>query len=156
MDKKGYSRNRVEVLATCGIFAAYFEGGMKEERGKMNKQLMVWTVCLGLIGGLSAFAEKAPPKDLVIKACQKRKPPVALPHDLHAKKAKIACKTCHHKGKMEQKCSAAECHAGKANSKRSGCAEMSLKKNPFHISCRGCHQKMKKGPNKCQLCHVKK
>jgi len=122
----------------------------------MKNQFIIWILCLGLIGGLSAFAKKAPPKNMVIKACQKRKPPVALPHELHAKKAKIPCKQCHHKGKIEQGCSSADCHAGKANAKRPGCAEMSLKKNVFHLSCRGCHKEMKKGPTRCNQCHVKK
>ncbi len=75
----------------------------------MKKQLLIWTLSLGLIGGLTASAEKAPPKkkappqNIVLKACQKRKPPVAFPHDVHAKKAKLACKKCHHKGKPDKK-----------------------------------------------------
>ncbi len=33
---------------------------------------------------------------------------------------------------------------------------MSLKKNPFHLSCRVCHKEMKQGPTKCKQCHRKK
>ena len=48
-----------------------------------------------------------------------------------------------------------KCHAGKRKGKKPGCAEMSMKKNPFHITCAGCHKKLKKGPTKCKACHKK-
>jgi hypothetical protein len=120
----------------------------------MRAHLVVWIVVLGLVGGLSVFAAKAPPKQVVIKGCQKTKPPVALPHEAHVKKLKIACKTCHHKPDS-QTCSTAKCHAGKAEGKRPGCAEASLSKNAYHLSCIGCHKKGNKGPKGCGECHKK-
>ena len=63
----------------------------------MKKHLIVWLVALGMVAGYAAIAAKPGPKDVTIKACQKTKPPVAFPHEAHAKKQKIACKTCHHK-----------------------------------------------------------
>jgi len=121
----------------------------------MRIHLITWTLVLGLTGGISALAAKAPPKEVVIKACQKVKPPVAFPHETHVKKAKIACKTCHHKGEAGQACSAAGCHAGKAEGKRPGCAEMSPSKNPYHIGCVKCHKEKAKGPKACNECHKK-
>ncbi len=121
----------------------------------MRKHLIVWLVALGMIAGASAIAaKKAAPKDVTIKACQKTKPPVAFPHEAHAKKGKIACKTCHHKGD-EKACSSAGCHAGKAEGKRPGCAETSMTKNPYHVQCVNCHKKENKGPKACAQCHKK-
>jgi hypothetical protein len=121
----------------------------------VRNHLVVWTIVLGLAAGFSVMAaKKAAPKQIVIKECQKAKPPVAFPHETHTKKAKVACKTCHHKG-QDQTCGAAKCHAGKAEGKRPGCAEMSPSKNPYHISCIGCHKKQNKGPKGCGDCHKK-
>ena len=121
-----------------------------------------WALIAGvaLAGGLALRAEaKDPPKVVVIKGCQKTKPPVTFPHELHVKKNKIECKTCHHK-EADTPCSSSKCHAsngGKAEGKRPGCAEMSPLKNPFHIRCVGCHkQKISqspKAPTKCVECH---
>ena len=33
--------------------------------------------------------------------------------------------------------------------------QMSLKKNPFHINCVGCHKEQGAGPAKCDECHPK-
>jgi len=120
----------------------------------MRNHLIVWTIVISLTAGFSVMAAKAPPKTVTIKGCQKTKPPVTFNHDAHVKKGKLACKTCHHTGKNES-CSAAKCHAGKAEGKKPGCAEMSMTKNPFHITCAGCHKKMSKGPKGCAECHKK-
>ncbi len=120
----------------------------------MRVHVLVWIAVLGLVGGVTAIAAKAP-KETVIKACQKTKPPVAFPHQDHVTKNKIKCKTCHHTGKNDVACSSADCHAGKAAGKKPGCAEMSLTKNPFHITCINCHKKENKGPKACAQCHKK-
>ena len=122
----------------------------------MRIHLLVWTLILGLGAGLSVVSAvaKDAPKKLVIKDCQKSKPPVAFPHEEHVKKNKIACKTCHHK-EPGKACGAAGCHAGKAEGKRPGCQEMNPSKNPFHITCIGCHKKQNKGPKACAECHKK-
>lgn len=120
----------------------------------MTKRLIHLVLIVGMaaLGGTLALA-KDPPKKTVIKACAKKQPGVAFDHEAHTKKQKIECKTCHHTGKNES-CSTAKCHAGKAEGKRPGCEEMSLTKNPFHVTCIGCHKKGE-GPKKCKECHKK-
>ena len=122
----------------------------------VRAHIVVWSIVIGLTAGISSLAAQKPPKQTVIKDCAKKQGPVAFPHELHVKQAKVACKSCHHTGKFDQKCSAAGCHAGKAEGKRPGCAELSLKKNPFHINCINCHKEKKAGPVKCAECHQKK
>ena len=122
----------------------------------MRLRVLVWAVVVGLLGGMAAIAAKAP-KEVVIKDCQKTKPPVAFPHEAHVKRLKSDCKTCHHKEptKPQKACGTAGCHAGKAEGKKPGCAEMAATKNPFHIRCIGCHKKETKGPTTCAQCHKK-
>ncbi|HEX9204869.1 MAG TPA: cytochrome c3 family protein [Candidatus Deferrimicrobiaceae bacterium] len=94
----------------------------------------------------TAFA--APPDKVVIKEIQKQKAPVTFTHKAHGEKVK-ACADCHHADKAgaEQKC--AKCHGDKTDGKK-----LSLKE-AFHTQCKGCHQKEKKGPTKCDDCHKK-
>jgi hypothetical protein len=120
----------------------------------MRTHVLCFLLLLGLAFAPAPLSAKDPPKQVMIKACQKSKPPVTMSHEEHTKKAKIECKTCHHKGEGKT-CSEAKCHQGKAEGKRPGCAEMSLTKNPFHISCIGCHKKENKGPKTCAKCHKK-
>ncbi len=96
----------------------------------------------------AGLALAAPPEKMVIKEIQKSKAPVAYNHKAHGEKVK-ACKECHHKDEAgkEQKCSA--CHKAKADGKK---IEL---KEAFHKQCKGCHQKAKKGPTKCDECHKK-
>ena len=121
----------------------------------MKRNFILGFVVVGLAGGFSAWAAKSPPKTLPIKECQKSKPSVTFPHALHLKKVKAACQVCHHKGKPDQLCGRAGCHANQAAGKRPGCAEMSLSKNPFHIMCIKCHKEEGKGPKTCAQCHKK-
>ncbi len=120
------------------------------------KRLLSYIVplCIVVAAGTLAVA-KDPPKKVTLDKCKKKKSAVEFDHEMHVKKNKIACKKCHHTGKNVA-CSTAKCHAGKADGKKPGCAEMSLKKNPYHIRCVGCHKKGlngKKGPRKCKDCH---
>lgn len=124
----------------------------------MSHRILALTLALGLaVGTSAAVSAKAPPKTVTIKACQKKKPPVAFPHDKHVSQ-KIDCKSCHHKDKDPKKsatgCSTAGCHAGKAEGKRPGCEEMGSK-NPFHGKCISCHKEKGKGPKGCADCHKK-
>jgi hypothetical protein len=121
----------------------------------MHRTLLAGIITFGLIGAVAVLEAKPPPKTIVLDSCQKKKPAVTFPHQQHMKDLKIKCKECHHKGKPGTSCSAAKCHAGKAEGDKPGCAEMSLKKNPFHINCVGCHKKKKKGPKTCNACHKK-
>jgi len=90
----------------------------------------------------------APPEKIVLKEIKKTKAVVAFGHKTHGEKV-TKCAECHHKdaaGK-EQKCS--KCHGDKTEGKK-----VSLKE-AFHTQCKGCHQKEKKGPVKCDDCHKK-
>lgn len=98
------------------------------------------------------------PEKIVIKRCAKKKKPVTFPHGKHVKKNKIACKKCHHKNKPGTACASGSCHPMKAKGKVPGCQEMSIKKNPFHILCLGCHKtdaraRKAKAPRTCKDCH---
>lgn len=113
-------------------------------------------ITFGILGMVSGLVAKAPPKKVVIKSCQKKRPPVAFDHEKHSKKLKIECKACHHAVKAKdkyQKC--ITCHAGKKKGKKPGCSEMSMKKNPYHLNCAGCHKDKNKGPKTCKGCHKK-
>jgi hypothetical protein len=102
-------------------------------------------VAMGLAFG-TAFA--APPDKTVIREIQKVKSPVPFGHKAHGEMIK-SCASCHHAdppGK-EQKC--ANCHGEKTDGKK-----VSLKE-AYHTQCKGCHQKVKKGPTKCNDCHKK-
>lgn len=116
----------------------------------MSKRFICVVVLLGFVGATSAVIAGNQPTKIVIDKCKKKKSGVAFDHTQHSKKLKIACKSCHHKGKNK---SCFSCHKGKAKGKVLGCAEMSMKKNPYHVKCAGCHKKMKKGPRKCKQCH---
>jgi len=93
----------------------------------------------------------AAPEKIVIKELQKTKPPVVFAHKAHGDKV-ASCQACHHKDEAgkEQRCSAASCHGAKPQGKK---PEL---KEAFHKQCKGCHQKEKKGPVKCDECHKKK
>lgn len=108
-------------------------------------------ICLSLVVAVvfafgTAFA--APPEKITLKEIKKSKSAVTFNHKAHGEKAKD-CATCHHKDKAgaEQKCS--KCHGDKTEGKK-----LTLKES-FHTQCKGCHQKEKKGPVKCDDCHKK-
>jgi FKBP-type peptidyl-prolyl cis-trans isomerase 2 len=108
-------------------------------------------ICLSLVVAVvfafgTAFA--APPEKVSLKEIKKTKAAVAYNHKLHGEKVK-ECTACHHKDAAgaEQKCS--KCHGDKTDGKK-----LSLKES-FHTQCKGCHQKEKKGPVKCDDCHKK-
>jgi len=85
------------------------------------------------------------PDTITIKDVQKSKPPVVFPHKEHTEHMK--CADCHHKDKGGQERSCAVCH--KAEKK----GETPSFKDAMHTKCKGCHQKMGKGPTKCNDCH---
>ncbi len=124
----------------------------------MTRVIFTAIITLALVGLVADLGAKPQPKEVTLDKCKKKKSAVVFPHADHAKKRKVPCKKCHHTKKNES-CSKAGCHAGKARKdaktgkKIPGCAEMSMKKNPFHILCAGCHKEKKQGPRKCKECH---
>ena len=109
------------------------------------RKVAFWTALVVAVVFASGTGFAAPPdKPLVLKA-EKAKGPVTFDHAKHGKD----CAVCHHKdaaGK-EQRCD--KCHGAKTEGKK-----VSLKE-AFHTQCKGCHQKEKKGPVKCDECHKK-
>jgi len=109
------------------------------------RKVAIWTALVVAVIFAAGTAIGAPPdKPIVLKAA-KAKGPVTFDHAKHGKD----CAVCHHKdapGK-EQKCD--KCHGAATDGKK-----LSLKE-AFHTQCKGCHQKEKKGPVKCDECHKK-
>ena len=118
----------------------------------MGRRLLAVLITLGIMSMVTGLAAKPPPKQVTIDKFKKKKSAVAFNHEAHSKKLKIKCVTCHHT-KKQISCSTDKCHGAKAEGKKPGGGEMSMKKNPFHISCVDCHKKEKKGPAKCKECH---
>lgn len=126
----------------------------------MKKILYVMgVVAFALLAGIALAAPHHGPDDVVIDAAQSKKGPVAFPHAKHAEMVE-SCDTCHHTNKgltaqtdAEVKaCSA--CHLDPEGDVP-GMREMSMKKNPFHVTCVDCHKTEAKGPTKCDDCHKK-
>ena len=131
----------------------------------MRKLFLMTIIVLSVVAALVAFAEV--PEDMVLDACADTKAPVAFPHKAHFEFA--ACVDCHHTsegltaetvGDMEvPTCSS--CHLEPEDAETPSCKEKSTKKNPFHISCIGCHKEYIKenpestAPKKCAACHPK-
>jgi len=85
-----------------------------------------------------------------------KRPPVAFRHDQHNELAQIdECNECHHvyeggeliedESSEDQSCS--DCH----DLKDSGRQPALMK--AYHLNCKGCHMKQKKGPVMCGECH---
>jgi hypothetical protein len=108
------------------------------------------------------------PTNITLEGCGTKQPPVDFDHAQHAEKTK--CATCHHTQaeltaeSAEDVATCVSCHKDPEDAKTPSCAEMSPKKNPYHIKCMGCHKdEVKKdaslkgkAPTTCKQCHVKK
>ena len=117
----------------------------------------------GLVATLFAVGAMAgePPESTTIDDCVDKKAAVEFPHAAHYEVTE--CTTCHHTdegltadsvGGMDvQVCGA--CHTTPEEATTPECSQMSLKKNPFHITCVGCHKENEAGPAKCDECHPK-
>jgi hypothetical protein len=116
---------------------------------------------LAIVIATSLYAHN--PETLIIKAAQKKQPPVTFPHSQHSMKLVKSCDVCHHtqKGLTAEHATATNvikctvCHLDPKKPGMPGMREMSLTKNPFHIRCIGCHKEQKKGPVVCTGCHKK-
>jgi hypothetical protein len=131
----------------------------------MRRFLMLAALALVCFPITTAIAHEGP-ATIVIKAAQKKQPPVTFAHSKHQKQLAKSCDTCHHtqKGLTEKTATATnvdkctKCHLdpkGKVPSMR----EMSMTANPFHIKCIGCHKEQKAthkdAPVVCTGCHKK-
>ncbi len=135
----------------------------------MRKIFLVSLAAIVVSTAFVAIAE--PPEHITIDACASKKAPVEFPHQAHFEVTD--CVTCHHTAEgltletaadMEV-AACASCHAEPEKADTPLCSEKSLKKNPFHIACVGCHKTEKKaakaegkdfkGPTSCKGCHPK-
>jgi cytochrome c553 len=112
------------------------------------RKVAFWTALVVAVVFAAGTSFAAPPDKVSLKEIKKTKPAVAYDHKAHGEKVK-ECASCHHKDAAgaEKKCS--KCHGEKTEGKK-----LSLKES-FHTQCKGCHQKEKKGPVKCDDCHKK-
>ena len=106
-----------------------------------------------------------PPENVTIDDCVAKKSAVEFPHKAHV--GVTECSTCHHtqegltatSGDTVEKCGG--CHVKPEKAETPACAQMSLSKNPYHISCIKCHKDAVKkdatlkAPTKCDACHPK-
>ena len=108
--------------------------------------------------GFAVTAAEAP-ESATLDQCMDKKTAVQFPHAAHWEVT--ACTTCHHTQEgleagsdMEvQRC--VTCHQNPESAETPDCSQMSLSKNPYHISCVGCHKESSAGPTKCDECHPK-
>ena len=98
------------------------------------------------------------PESATIDDCVDKKAAVEFPHAAHYEVTE--CTTCHHTDEgltadsgTAQPCG--ECHTSPEAAETPECSQMSLKKNPYHINCVGCHKEQAAGPAKCDDCHPK-
>ncbi|MBI2215296.1 MAG: cytochrome c3 family protein [Acidobacteria bacterium] len=122
--------------------------------------LSVLVIMLFATGALAVKANAAPAK-ITVDAAAKKQPAVTFDHAAHGKLTK--CETCHHTQKglagtsadEVKKCSS--CHLTPEKAETPKISEMSMTKNPYHISCIKCHKDSKnaKAPTKCVDCHKK-
>lgn len=136
----------------------------------MRKIFLVSLVVMAASVALVAFAGDIP-ENITIDQCADKKSAVEFPHAAHFELA--ACTDCHHTSEGLTAENAAEmevatcgsCHIDPEEADTPACSEMSSKKNPYHISCMGCHKDMKKAakaegkefdaPTSCKACHPK-
>jgi hypothetical protein len=126
----------------------------------MNRKPLLMILAFLLSIGPALLAHHGP-KKTTIDAAAKKQPGVLFDHGKHSTTLAKSCDTCHHthKGvtketdKDVKKCST--CHL-KPQGKMGTMADMTLTKNPMHVTCINCHKTAKKGPVACTGCHVKK
>ncbi len=124
----------------------------------MTRKLMIVLMAVAAIAFAAALAVAAAPTgDLEVgKAVGVAAGSKGQVTFSHAKHGTLKCVECHH----EAKTAADEanikgcftCH-GKDAKAKGDITSKSLKENPMHINCVGCHKEQKKGPTKCKECH---
>jgi len=137
---------------------------MEEER--MRKTLTIFAIAALAISGVAlAGMATAPPESVTIDACMAKKSAVVFPHATHV--GVTECATCHHtdegitaESEMEV-AACTSCHQAPEGEGIPDCAQMSMSKNPYHITCLGCHKEKvaadaaSPAPTKCDGCHPK-
>jgi len=128
----------------------------------MKKFFTIFAAVLMVMAFATVATAKTPseaPDSITISGAQAKQPAVTFPHKAHMELTK--CETCHHTQKGLSKDSKDEvetctsCHLKPEKAETPSMAEMSMKKNPFHIVCINCHKEQAKGPSKCAECHKK-
>ncbi len=108
-----------------------------------------------------AVTAKDAPADVTIDVCAAKKSAVEFPHAAHFELTE--CATCHHTSDgiaadsdMEVE-ACTSCHMDPEAAETPDCAQMSLSKNPYHITCVTCHKESgaEAAPTKCDGCHPK-
>jgi len=129
----------------------------------MKKLFTIFAAVLMLMAFATVATAKKPadaPESITIDGAQKKQPAVVFPHKAHIDLG-VTCETCHHTQKGMTKDSTDEvqtctsCHLNPTDAATPSMAEMSTKKNPFHMVCIDCHKEKAKGPTKCAECHKK-
>jgi hypothetical protein len=124
----------------------------------MRKSFLI--IGLGIVALLVAVSPivAQAPETVTIDDCVSKKSAVEFPHAAHFEVTE--CTTCHHTDEgltadsgTAQACG--ECHVSPEAAETPECSQMSMKKNPFHINCVGCHKEQAAGPSKCDDCHPK-
>ena len=110
------------------------------------------------LGALAVKPADAP-ETITIDGAAAKQAAVEFPHQLHFDLTE--CTTCHHTQEVAKDAdleveTCTSCHLNPAEATTPDMAQMSLKKNPFHLKCVACHKTEKKGPTKCMECHPKK
>ncbi|MCG6927726.1 MAG: cytochrome c family protein [Acidobacteria bacterium] len=136
------------------------------------RRALTYAAIVALVLASGAFVSTASAADLptnvTLEGCGTKQPPVDFDHAKHTERTK--CGTCHHTQaeltaeSAEEVATCVSCHKDPEEAKTPSCAEMSPKKNPYHIKCMGCHKdEVKKdaslkgkAPTTCKECHVKK
>lgn len=133
------------------------------------RKLFIYTSIGALVLASGAFFVTASaadlPTNITLEGCGTKQPPVAFDHVKHAEGVK--CASCHHTqpdltATSGEAATCVSCHKDPKDDALD-CAEMSPKKNPYHINCMGCHKdsvakdaSLKgKAPTACKGCHVK-
>jgi hypothetical protein len=125
--------------------------GWEEEtvmKGKIT--IIVVLMLTGMAVSATMIMAHHPTGVITIDESKNKKAPVAFPHGEHAED--IVCVTCHHTSegeKVEEKCF--DCHGQDPDAPDPSVS--SLKDNPFHSLCRGCHKDKGVGPTSCNDCH---
>ncbi len=125
----------------------------------MNRKIFIaliaMAVAMAFVGTMTLAYAGTPPGKIVLDKAKNKKKGVAFDHKDHSETYK--CQKCHHTAKTDAEAeSCYNCHGKQEGIPDPGV--QSLKKNPFHIRCRGCHSDLKKagkehGPTVCGKCH---